>query len=265
MSTSLTITVLGLGRAGSQLSADLVAAGALVIAYDPADVEPPEGVAKAASPAEAVEGADLVIAATAPSQAPAALAQVVDHLGRDAVYADVSTGSPKLKRGLAITAGTHDVSFVGVAILSLVSGVGLDAPMLASGPGVERFAELLGEVGANVEVMGDDAGAAASRKMLRAIMIRGVAALAAEALAAGIQAGDAEWLWENLSQEFADADESWLDQVFDAFGPYADMRRGEVEVIPHYLADLSVAPTMTNALVELTRSISAAGLPRRPS
>lgn len=265
MSTSLTVTVLGLGRAGSQLSADLVAAGATVVAYDPADVAPPSGVESASTPEAAVAGADLVIAATAPSEAPAALAQVVDHLGRDAVYADVSTGSPKLKRGLAITAGTHDISFVGVAILSLVSGVGLDAPMLASGPGVERFAELLGDVGADVEIVGEDAGGAASRKMLRAIMIRGVAALAAEALAAGIQAGDAEWLWNNLSEEFAEADENWLAQVFDAFGHYAEHRRGEVEVIPHYLADLSVAPTMTNALVELTRSISAAGLPRRPS
>ncbi len=264
MSTRRTITVLGLGTVGSQLAADLAAAGADVVAFDPGLSDAPEGVRLVADVADAVDGTDLVISATAPAEAPAALAQVLPHLAPGSVYADVSTGSPKLKRGLAITAENNDLAFVGVAILSLRSGISLGAPMLASGAGVETFVSIMAEHGSEVEAVGDDAGTAASRKVLRSIMVRGIAALAAESLAASIQSGDAEWLWENLSAELAAADENWLSQVFDAFGPYAAQRRGEAEVIPLYLADLSVAPVMSEALVEVTRAISSAGLPRRP-
>ncbi len=264
MSTHHTITVLGLGTVGSQLSADLVAAGAEVIAFDPMVDVAPAGVQLVETPAEAVAESDLVIAATAPSQAPAALAQVIAHLGEGSVYADVSTGSPKLKRGLALTAAASGIDFVGVAILSIRSGVGLGAPMLASGAGVDAFVSAMADLGATIEAAGEDPGTAASRKMLRAIVIRGISALVAESLAAATEAGDAEWLWDNLSAELETADEGWLERLFDTFGPYAENRRGEAEVLPLYLADLSVAPVMTEALVELTRAIATKGLPRRP-
>ena len=55
------IAVLGLGEAGSIYAAGFAATGAAVTGYDPVAGPLPEGVTRAASAAEAVRGADLVI------------------------------------------------------------------------------------------------------------------------------------------------------------------------------------------------------------
>ena len=61
----LTVGFFGLGEAGSLISADLAAAGATVTGYDPAPRPAPEGVRQTDDPRGAVQGADLVMAATA--------------------------------------------------------------------------------------------------------------------------------------------------------------------------------------------------------
>ena len=63
-SVSSRIAVLGLGEAGGRLAADLAARGAEVHGYDPVAVSTPEGVARAASPQEAVSGSAVVLGLT---------------------------------------------------------------------------------------------------------------------------------------------------------------------------------------------------------
>ena len=65
----LSVGFFGLGEAGSLISADLVAAGATVTGYDPAPRPTPEGVGRVADPGAAVEGAQLVMAVTAATDA----------------------------------------------------------------------------------------------------------------------------------------------------------------------------------------------------
>lgn len=259
------VGILGLGRAGSHLAADLVEAGVEVAAFDPGSVPTPEGVDRVAVAADVADGADLVLAATAPLQAPAALAQVLDALPAGSLYADMSTGSPKLKRGLALTLGRAGIDFAGVAILSVVTGIGLSAPSLVSGSGAERYVELLTPLGAPVEAVGDEPGLAASRKLLRGIMIRGIGALAVEVLQAGHGANDIEWLWQNLSTELAHKEEDWLETILDKFVNYSIHRRGEMESTPLHLEDLGVDPLMTRATVEMVRRVQQSGVPPVPS
>lgn len=135
----LSVGVLGLGEAGSRIAADLAAAGATVVAYDPADVGVVGGVLRAGDPADAVRDVDLVLAVTAGADAMSALTQAIGAIPRGALYADLSTSAAPTKRELASIADRAGLLFVDVALMSTVPGKGLFTPALASGPGAQGY------------------------------------------------------------------------------------------------------------------------------
>ncbi|MCQ0019578.1 NAD(P)-binding domain-containing protein [Actinomadura madurae] len=154
------IAVLGLGEAGGAIARDLVAAGAVVRGYDPL-VAASGGIVQAGSEGEAASGSDLVLSVNSAHDAVAAFKAGIGGVGDGAVWADLNTGSPGLKRELDGIARQGGVPFADVAIMAPVPGRGLRTPMLAAGDGAARVAALLGPLGARVEVM--DAGPARPR------------------------------------------------------------------------------------------------------
>jgi 3-hydroxyisobutyrate dehydrogenase-like beta-hydroxyacid dehydrogenase len=228
---ALTVAVLGLGEAGGTIARDLAAAGVAVRGYDPAVPAPP-GVTAAVSDADACQGADLVLSLTTANEAERALEQALPGLagtggpggpggsgpsgpsgpggtnpqpGRT-VYADANTASAGLKQGLAVTADEAGVPFADIALMAPVPGRGLHTPMVVSGPAAEDVARLLGACGATVSVLPGPAGAAATRKLLRSVFYKGMAAAAIEALHAARAAGCEDWLREHIAAELAAAD-----------------------------------------------------------
>ena len=254
----------GLGEAGSLIAADLAAAGATVIGYDPAPVVTPAGVVRAARPEPVVETAEVTLAITAAAEAPAALDQALDRIPAGSVYADLSTCSAGTKRRLGERAAGRGVLFAGVALMAMVHGRGLRTPMLASGPGAERFVESLVPLGAVAEAVGPDPGTAAARKLLRSVFMKGAAALLIEALAAAEQAGDAEWLWANLVSEITTADEDWVERLLTSTGPHALRRLHEMQACRDQLTDLGIDPIMTRATVARLRLVLEHGVPDPP-
>jgi 3-hydroxyisobutyrate dehydrogenase-like beta-hydroxyacid dehydrogenase len=182
------IAVLGLGEAGSALARDLLAAGAVVRAYDPV-VTATGGVLDTGSEAEAAEGAALVLSVNSASAAVDALRAGLAGVGEGAIWADLNTASPGAKRELAGIAAGHGVPFADVAIMAPVPGRGLRVPMLASGVAAGRVAEMLNSFGAAVETMAGEAGLAAERKLLRSVFFKGMSAAVVEALQAARAAG----------------------------------------------------------------------------
>jgi 3-hydroxyisobutyrate dehydrogenase-like beta-hydroxyacid dehydrogenase len=147
------IAVLGLGEAGSLLARDLVAAGAAVRGYDPR-VPAPAGVTATGSDAEAVTGAGLVLSVNSASEAVGALAASLGALRPGAVWADLNTAAPSVKRRLAEMGRERGIQVTDVAMMAPVPGHGLRVPMLASGDGAGHVAQTLGGYGADVEVLG---------------------------------------------------------------------------------------------------------------
>ena len=97
----MNIGIYGLGEAGSLISADLVAEGINVIAYDPADVPTPTGVKRVRSPEEVVCNAHLLLAITAGQDAIFTMQQAINAIPQQLVYADLSTNDVKTKKTLA--------------------------------------------------------------------------------------------------------------------------------------------------------------------
>lgn len=256
------VAVFGLGEAGSEICRDLAAAGATVAAFDPASVPTPDGIERFEDPAAAVAGAELVLAVTAGADAPAALAQARHAIRRDTIYADLSSSAPARKRELAEAA--TGLRFVDVALMSTVPGKGIATPMLAAGDGARAFAELLSRFGASVDVVGTEPGAAATRKLLRSVVVKGVAAVLIESLRAAHEADLAVATWQNVMRQLADADEAFIRRLVEGTGPHAARRRDEMAAAVELLDELGVPSAMTRATVQNLETVRAEGLPPIP-
>src|SRR5262245_27277185 len=167
------IAVLGLGEAGAAIAADLAAAGARVLGWDPARRDPIEGVQAAAGDREAVAGADVVLSVNSGAVALEVAQGVADALGDRHLYADLNTTSPGVKRAVGEAVSARGATFADVALIAPVPGRGARTPTLASGPGAPRFADELGRFGMPVNVLGPEPGEAAARKLVRSVFAKG--------------------------------------------------------------------------------------------
>ncbi len=258
------VAVFGLGEAGGLIAADLAAAGVATVGYDPADVDTPAGVIRASDPREAVDGADYVLGVTAAADAPAALEQALDAMTPGTVYADLSTAAPSLKQRLDKVARGASLAFVDVALLAPVPGKGLRTPAGLSGGGADAFADAFAPLGMPVEVVGDAAGDAALRKLLRSVMMKGLAALLIEAMRAGHAAGVGDWLWRNMAEQLTRADGPLLARLVAGTKPHALRRLHEMQAATELLEDLGIDPVMTRSTVETLRRMPDETLPPVP-
>lgn len=264
MSVPNNITLFGLGEAGSLIATDLVNAGLRVIAYDPKQVATPIGVKRAENPREAVADAEVIIALTAGEDAHGAQQQAIDHIPASALYADFSTNSATAKLSMAERAAQQGFDFVDVALMTVVPGKGLHTPVTVAGSGALRFEQFFSPLGMPITGLKGPAGDAATRKLLRSVMMKGLAAVIIESMRAGEAAGCSEWLWENLVNELTQADQQLITRLVTGTQPHAQRRLHEMECSAQLLKDLEVDPNMTQATVESLRSVIAKGIPNIP-
>jgi 3-hydroxyisobutyrate dehydrogenase-like beta-hydroxyacid dehydrogenase len=123
--------------------------------------------------------------------------------------------------------------------------------MLVSGDAASRYAELLGGLGADVKVQPGPVGEAISRKLLRSVFYKGLAAAVVEALTAAEAAGCADWLADNIRAELAGFDETSLDRLVDGTHRHAKRRADEMAAAAEQLAELGVTPRIAAAARDL--------------
>ena len=242
----LTVTVLGLGEAGGRLAADLAAAGADVRGYDPA-------VAGVPDPGTAVAGADVVLSVNAAAAALGAATAALPALRHGAVYADLNTGSPGLKRELAALVTGAGALFADVALLGPGPARGLGTPTLASGGGAQAFADAFRPLGMPVEVISAEPGDAAAMKLLRSVFMKGLAAAAIESLEGAEAAGHAEWLRGELAAVIG---EPLLQRLLEGSRTHAERRVEEMEAAADLLRALGVEPRIAAASASLLAGLS---------
>ncbi len=233
------VAVLGLGEAGGRIASDLVAAGCAVRGFDP--VRQPEGITNAESAAKAVAGAEVVLSINAAAVALEVAADVAGALAAGALYADLNTSTPELKRELSETV---PVQFVDVALVGVVPASGLATPALASGAGAERFAGLLRPLGMPVEVVGPRPGDAAALKLLRSVFMKGIAAAAIESLQAAEAAGVEQHVRTDIAAVLG---EPLLDRLLVGSRAHAARRVDEMHAAAAYVEELGVEPRVSAA------------------
>jgi 3-hydroxyisobutyrate dehydrogenase-like beta-hydroxyacid dehydrogenase len=249
------IAVLGLGEAGSAIAADLAAAGARVLGFDPARPLP-AGVETAAHAGEAAEPAEIVLSVNSAAVALEVAEAVTPVLEPRHLYADLNTSAPAVKRSVAATVEESGAAFADVALMEPVPDWGVRTPALASGSGVERFATAFARFGMPVTGVGSEAGAAAARKLARSVFMKGQAAAIGEALAAAERLGCEDWLYANIESTLTGADGRTLRRLVEGSRRHAGRRVDEMAAAVAMLEELEVEPRVAAASEAWLRSLA---------
>ena len=137
-----------------------------------------------------------------------------------------------------------------------VPGRGLRVPMLTSGTGAARYADLLRPLGTDVGVLDGPAGLAATRKLLRSVFYKGMATSIVEALDAARAAGEEEWLREHIAAELTTVGEDTLGRMVSGTRRHAVRRTAELEAAADMLTELGVPPLMAEGSREVHRRLA---------
>jgi 3-hydroxyisobutyrate dehydrogenase-like beta-hydroxyacid dehydrogenase len=246
------VAVLGLGEAGGAIAADLVAQGVGTRGFDPEPARVVVGVERSSSAAEAVAHAEVVLSVNAQAVAVSVARSVAGSLTPAHLYADLNTTSAEVKREVAEAIASSGAAFVDVALLSPVPGNGLRTPCLVSGAGAERFAEILGALGMPVESIGGLPGDAATRKLLRSVFMKGLAAAVIESLSAAERAGCEPWLRDQIASVL---DPSLVDRLVEGSKQHARRRIDEMDAAAAVVAELGLEPHVAQAAAAVLRSL----------
>lgn len=255
------IAVIGLGEAGSIYAADLAQRGAEVIAADPVVSRPPEGVAMAASAADAVRGADVVLSLVGARAAASVLEAAAPAMSRSGIFADMNTGGPEAKRALAALVAARGVGFVDVAILAPVPRGRIETPLLLSGSGAARLLPHFEQLGIPATNVGEEAGFAASLKLLRSVFMKGLAGLVFEALTAADSIGARDWVQQQIVSELGANGDALVRRLVEGTPVHAVRREAEMREALAYLESLGSPAWMTAGTIRWLREIADQSAP----
>ncbi|MCM3502296.1 NAD(P)-binding domain-containing protein [Microbacterium sp. P26] len=241
------IGIIGLGEAGSLYARGAVEAGYEVHGFDPAPTATPEGVQRSDSLAALVAASDLVIVLTGASLSERIAADAAQHLRAGGVYADFTTASPGVMVDVAELVERTGARFADVAILGPVPTKGAGTETIVSGTAREDVAEVLRRFGADVEVIDGPAGDATSRKLLRSVLMKSLAAVVIEALEAGRAAGCEPWVRAQIAAQLSGDAEAKMDRYETGSRKHAVRRSHEMESVVEYLGALGVESEMSDA------------------
>jgi 3-hydroxyisobutyrate dehydrogenase-like beta-hydroxyacid dehydrogenase len=272
-----TVTLIGFGEAGQTFAGALGWQGR-ARAYDRLTDDPrtraakeaeyrSAGVEGAASLAEAVVGADLVLSLVTADQALAVARDAAPPIGPGALFCDMNSVAPNTKRAAAAAIEAAGGAYVDVAVMSPVDPAALAAPLLLSGREAPAAAAALAALGfSNLRVIGTRVGQASAIKMIRSVIVKGLEALTAEAMLAADAAGVTDDVLASLDA----SDKAWpwarrADYNLDRMLVHGLRRAEEMTEAVKTLEDLGVEPTMTRGTVRRQRALGSLGAAHPPA
>ena len=254
------IGFIGLGEAGFHIAKGLREAGLeSVIAYDLNANTPgmadriqrhsTESGVRLVDSSEALAGScDILLSTVVANAALDAAQQTAPFLEARHLYADLHSVSPDAKGTIdSIVTGTC-ARFVEVAIMSPVPPRGHRAPMLLAGPSASELLEVMAPYGMQMEVISDRIGAAASVKLCRSIIVKGLEALMIECAMAARHYGADERVFSSLNESFPGIDWGKLaGYMTSRVALHGERRAREMDEVVQMLDAIGIEPIMAAA------------------
>ena len=265
-----TFCFIGFGEAGQAIACGLRGAGVEQIAAW--DILFPQaagatllhaaaaiGVRCAASAAEAVRGAKIVVSAVTAASSVEAAQSVKAHLAGTPFFLDINSVSPARKQETAKLLG-DTARYIDVGVIAPIHPARHQTPMLLAGSHAAAVAPLLAALGMRVTVAGAKIGAAAAIKMVRSVMLKGIEALTLECFLAAARAGVVDEVAASMKHNYPDLDWSKLIPYnLERMARHGERRAGEMEEVAETLRELGVEPLMTSATVKRQREMGQLG------
>lgn len=250
-----TVGFLGFGEAGSAIATGLRNGGITdIIAYDIATAERPligeraaaAGVTLVDSPAALAAGADVVFSAVVCAEAENAARSIAEYLTDRHWYLDINSVAPGVKASVA--GDLAAVNFVDVAVMSNVSSNLAKLPLLLAGERAAEMPELLAPVQLNTEVVSPTVGDAARIKMFRSLIVKGLEALALEAMMACYSTGVHDQVLATLEGTFGKYTfPELIHHLIERHAVHGRRRAAELEEVAVSLREAGVEPYMAEA------------------
>lgn len=250
------IGFLGFGEAGSSIAAGLRSQGAeAIVAYDIA-WESSDLIRRRAE-ANSVElldqarslanKADVIVSAVVCTEAQVAARSVAGELGSHHWFLDINSVSPGVKAAIADELAGRGTAYLDVAVMSNVSSNLDRLPLLVAGDGAGRLDELLG-VKLNYEVVSSSPGDAARIKMFRSLFVKGLEALALEAMMACYPTGSHEQVLATLEETFGRYTfPGLIKHLIERHAVHGRRRANELVEVAESLREVGVEPLMAEA------------------
>lgn len=252
--------LIGFGEVGSGF-ATAADWGQTVRAYDirPVDFKHVKGCA---SLAEAVSNAPVIISVVTAESAVDVACDTARYIRPGAYFFDMNSVSPDSKKAAARPIEAAGGHYVDTAVMAPVNPQYMAVPLLLAGPQAAAGEAILSKLSfTNMRVVGDDVGRAATIKMLRSVMYKGVEALTAECLLACERAGVTEEVLASFGNDWSDN----ADYRFDRMLVHGLRRAAEMAESVKTLSEMGVEPLMTRGTVEWQRRIGALNLNAPPA
>jgi 3-hydroxyisobutyrate dehydrogenase-like beta-hydroxyacid dehydrogenase len=222
------------------------------------------GVRAAESMADAVAGADVVIAAVPGSAGRDVAEACAEHLRHGQLYVDPTSCLPAAKAGTADLVGRSGAEYVDVAVLGTVVTAGAQVPMLAAGPGAARWKDEGTAAGLKITAMAGPAGDAALIKLLRTVYMKGRDALVLELLLAARRYGVDEAVLESIGGASEQVPFPKLaERVMCSLAVYAERRADELADAASLVREVGIEPLMAEAGESRLRQLAQSGLAAR--
>ena len=247
------IAILGIGEAGGTLARDLIAAGVHVRGWDPEPRNIPDGLHFASSNPEAALGADVILSVNWARVAVDVATEVAPVVKPGQLYADLNTAAPQLKRDIAPVIEKSGALFVDAALMDPVPPKGLSTQVYASGSGAKLFAEKMTPLGMPVTYLDHEAGNAATHKLVRSIMYKGVAAVIIECLEAAEALNMTEYARAQMLKIIYD--EAMIDRFVSGSVKHAKRRVEEMEAVVEMLDSIGVSAFTSPASIKRLKEI----------
>jgi len=260
--------LIGFGEAGSILGSGLAALGARVSMYDvklddaglAAEMRSGAmrgGVHPAATLAQAITGADIIVSAVTAASAMAVGESAAALIRRGQVYVDINSISPQSKRSICECIEGSGGSFVEAAVMAPVPPNGLQVPMLLGGPCAESVANTLGSLGMNARAVATEVGVASAIKMCRSVMIKGLEALTVECMAAARRYHAEDEVLASLARTFPGMgwDDDLPNYLISRVAQHGRRRAAEMREVAATLSEAGIEPHMSAAVARVQAAL----------
>jgi len=261
MSTDAAFALIGYGEVGRILAEDLRAQGVAVAAYDlklnqaaggaMREHAAVHGVALAASHADAVRGATIVVSAVTASQAVRVAEDAAPGLARGAFFLDFNSASPGAKIRAAGIVNATGARYVEGAVMTSVPPYRIKVPLLLGGPDAAALMPQLNPFGFAATVASEQLGVASATKMCRSVMIKGLEAMVIESFTTARHYGVEDAVLASLKETFPGID--WEKQgayFFQRVIEHGRRRSEEVREVAETVRETGLVPYSASGTAE---------------
>jgi 3-hydroxyisobutyrate dehydrogenase-like beta-hydroxyacid dehydrogenase len=248
-----TVALIGYGEVGRILAEDLRSRGETVVAFDLKlggeaggvlrEHASTHGIALAASHADAVRGASLIVSAVTASQAVPVAQACAGGVDRGAFFLDFNSASPGAKIRAASLINAAGGRYVEGAVMTSIPPYRIKVPLLLGGPDARALEPVLDGLGFAAKVASETLGVASATKMCRSVMIKGLEAMVIESFTTARHYGVEDAVIASLKETFPAID--WEKQAayfFQRVIEHGRRRSEEVREVAETVREAGLEP-----------------------